>query len=125
APAALTNGVGTFNGPLNTAGTRTITATGTTDTSITGSTSVVVYGAATRLTVAATSSVPQYGTATVTVTAVDANGNAVRNNSDVVQLSSTDSAATVPAAAALSNGVGTFLVTLNSAGNQSIYAADT
>src|SRR5205823_413025 len=91
ASAALTNGVGTFNVTLNTAGTRTITATGTTDTSITGSTSVVVYGAATRLTVAATSSVPQYGTATVTVTAVDANGNAVRNNSDVVQLSSTDS----------------------------------
>lgn len=62
----------------------------------------------------------------VTVSAVDDHGNPVGGFSDAVHISSSDTAATLPADAALdsSTGVGTFAVTLNTAGNQTVTATD-
>src|SRR5205814_7367770 len=64
------------------------------------------------------------GTAfSVTVNAVDANWNVVNTN-DVVAISSSDTNATLPAAAALAAGTQTFSVTLNTAGTATITATD-
>jgi len=66
------------------------------------------------------------GTAgTVTVTAKDAGGNIATGYTGIVHLTSSDAAAILPANATLTNGVGSFSVTLKTAGTQSIIATDT
>jgi len=65
------------------------------------------------------------GTAgTVTVTALNANGTVNTGYTGTVQISSSDAQAVLPAAASLTNGTGTFTVTLKTAGTQSITATD-
>ncbi len=61
---------------------------------------------------------------TVTVTAQDASNNTVTDYAGVVQFSSTDGSAVLPANSALINGVGTFSVTLQTPGAQTITASD-
>src|SRR5262249_50661434 len=56
----------------------------------------------------------------LTVTALDAGGNLVQTYTGVVHLTSSDRDANLPADGALSGGVGTFSVTLNSIGTQSV-----
>ena len=66
------------------------------------------------------------GTAgTITVTAKDAYGNTATSYSDTVHFTSTDAQAGLPSDTGLTNGVGTFTVTLKTAGTQSIIVADT
>ncbi|MEP7286189.1 MAG: SBBP repeat-containing protein [Chloroflexota bacterium] len=66
------------------------------------------------------------GTAgTVTVQALDASNNATNNYTGTVHLTSSDLQAILPANATLTNGVGTFSVTLKTGGTQSITATDT
>ncbi|HEV3115484.1 MAG TPA: S53 family peptidase [Gemmataceae bacterium] len=63
----------------------------------------------------------------ITVSALDANGNTVTNYTGSVHFTSTDSAAALPADytfAAGDNGVHTFTATLKSAGNQTITVTD-
>ncbi|MDR3544991.1 MAG: hypothetical protein P4L30_04405, partial [Candidatus Limnocylindrales bacterium] len=60
---------------------------------------------------------------TVTVNAVDANWNVVAST-DVVAITSSDPAATLPASAALVAGTRTFGVTLNTAGSRTVTATD-
>ena len=60
----------------------------------------------------------------VTVTAMDAFNNIVTAYSGTVHFTSTDSQATLPADATLSNGTATFNVTLFSAGSQTVTATD-
>lgn len=61
----------------------------------------------------------------VTVTAKDAYGNTVTGYAGTVAITSSDSAAVLPANAGLSSGVGSFSVTLKTVGSQSITATDT
>jgi len=128
ANATLTSGVGTFSVTLNTVGSRTITATDTVTSSITGTqTGIVVNSsAATYLTVTGYISPTISGAShTVTVTAKDAAGNTATGYAGTVHLTSTDGAAVLGANATLTSGVGTFNVTLNTVGAQSITATDT
>jgi hypothetical protein len=60
-----------------------------------------------------------------TVTALDQNNNPTTGYTGTVQITSTDGAASLPADAMLTNGTGTFSVTFNTAGSQTITARDT
>ncbi|MGA2049184.1 MAG: putative Ig domain-containing protein [Terracidiphilus sp.] len=61
----------------------------------------------------------------VTVTAQDSDNNTVTGYAGTVHFTSSDSSASLPADATLTNGVGTFPVTLNATGNQAVTATDT
>jgi Putative Ig domain/Galactose oxidase, central domain len=91
-----------------------------------GSTTPPPPAIATHFSVTSNTSTPMGGTAfNVTVTALSASGQTATGYSGTVHITSTDSQAILPAASTLSNGVGTFSVTLKTAGNQTITAADT
>jgi probable HAF family extracellular repeat protein len=60
----------------------------------------------------------------VTVTALDANGNIVTGYGRTIQLTSSDGAADLPAGGTLTAGTGTFMVTLNTTGAQTVTATD-
>ncbi len=64
-------------------------------------------------------------TTSITVTALDASGNIVDFYSGKVHLSSSDPNAILTPDSSLTNGVGTFLVTLNTVGDQTVTATDT
>ncbi|HMF23721.1 MAG TPA: hypothetical protein VKG24_16555, partial [Pseudolabrys sp.] len=59
-----------------------------------------------------------------TVTALTASNNVATGYSGTVHFTSSDGAATLPANATLTNGVGTFSATLKTAGTQTIAATD-
>jgi len=61
----------------------------------------------------------------ITVTAKDASGNTATGYSGTAHLTSSDAAAILPANGTLTNGVGTFTVTLKTPGTQTITATDT
>jgi len=61
----------------------------------------------------------------VTVTARDPHGNVATGYSGTVHVTSTDGAAVLPANFTLVNGVGTFAVTFNTLGNQTLTITDT
>ena len=61
----------------------------------------------------------------VTVTAMDAYGNVVTGYAGTVAITSSDIQAVLPPNAVLTNGIGSFSVTLKTAGSQSITATDT
>ena len=60
----------------------------------------------------------------VTVSALETNGNLAIGYCGTVDFTSTDRQAILPAGTTLTNGTGTFSVTLNSAGSQTLTAAD-
>jgi hypothetical protein len=122
------NGTHTFSAILKTAGSQSITATDTTTGTITGTQSgITVNPAATSAYVVAgfpstvTAGVPGM----VTVTAQDAYGNITPAYTGMVHFTSSDAQAVLPADSTLSNGTGTFSVTLETASTQSITATDT
>src|SRR5439155_10735410 len=131
-----------FSVTLITAGSQTLTATDTDDPSKTANTSASVTvnpGAFVKLQLLAPGETAASGTGSgktgsptaqtagtafsVTVNAVDANWNVVNTN-DTVAISSSDTNATLPAAAALTAGTQTFSVTLNTGGTATITATD-
>jgi hypothetical protein len=120
-------GVHVFSVTLKTVGTRSVTATDSVSLA-TGSQNAIVVnpGSAMQLTVSGLPS--PYGagsTQSLTVTAKDAYGNTATGYTGTVQFSSSDPAAVLPANATLTNGVGTFSVTLRTAGTRSVTATDT
>ena len=128
ANAGLTNGVGSFSVTLKTAGSQTLTATDSVTSSITGSASVLVTAASDgglHLVVSAPGSAVAGSSFSVTVTCEDLYGNTVTSYSGIVHFSSSDSQAVLPANAGLTNGVGSFSVTLKTAGSQTLTATDT
>ncbi len=128
ANAGLTNGVGSFSVTLKTAGTQSITATDTVTSSIAGSQTgiAVTGGSALSFVVSGFANPVAAGTAgSVTVTAEDGYGNVVTGYAGTVAITSSDAQAVLPANAGLTNGVGSFSVTLKTAGTQSITATDT
>jgi DNA/RNA endonuclease YhcR with UshA esterase domain len=128
ANSTLTNGTGTFSATLNTAGSKTITATDKAKSTMKGSSGAITVSnlPATHFTVVSASSSATTGTAlSFTVTALDVNGKTVTGYSGTVQITSTDKSATLPPNSKLTNGVKTFSVTFNTAGSQTITATDT
>lgn len=125
--ATLTNGVGTFNARLGTAGAQTITATDTVDGLITGTSGSVSVAPAAADSFAV--SVPATATAgtpvTLTVTAEDQFGNTASNYAGTVDFTSSDSGAVLPADTTLTHGTGSFQATFASAGPQTVTVTDT
>jgi hypothetical protein len=125
--STVDNGTHTFAAYLLTAGTQTITATDTQTASVVGTeTGIVVNPAAARTFVvtAAPASITAGEGTTLTVTAYDAYGNVATGYGGTVHLTSSDGQAVLPADAPLSNGTGTFSVTLYTAGSQTVTATD-
>jgi hypothetical protein len=121
----LSNGVATFGATLTMAGTQTLTATDT--NSITGTSNGVAVSAAaaTHFAVSAPSSTTAGSPFRFTVTALDPFNNTATGYGGTVHFTSSDPQAVLPANATLTNGVGTFTVTLKTAGIQSLTATDT
>ncbi len=125
---AADNGVHTFSGTLDTAGTQSLTATDTVATTLTGTQAgIVVNPAATAtLTLSGYPSPVSAGTSNnFTVIARDRFGNTATNYTGTLHFTSSDAAATLPANSTLINGVGTFSATLDTVGTQSLTATDT
>jgi fibronectin-binding autotransporter adhesin len=113
ADATLTNGTGVFSATLNTAGVQVISATDAASPGITGTSGFITVSAtATQLAVAGPGSAVAGTPFLITVTAQDSNHNTATGYTGTVHLTSTDTHAVLPADATLTNGVGTFLVTL-------------
>src|SRR6266704_2095084 len=125
--STLSSGTGTFSATLKTAGSRTITATDTVSSSITGTSGAITVSpaAATHFTLAAPASATSGVAFSFTVTAQDQFNNAATGYSGTVHFSSSDGAATLPVDSTLSNGTGTFSATLKTAGSQTLTATDT
>jgi hypothetical protein len=127
ANSTLTNGVGTFSATLKTAGNQTFTATDTGNSGITVTTSSisVTPGPATHFMVSAPPSVTSGAPFNFTVTAQDQFGNTAGGYAGTVHFTSGDPQATLPADAALANGVGAFVTILRTVGIQTLTATDT
>src|SRR5208337_2936450 len=120
ANATLTDGVGSFTVTLKTAGTQSVTATDTVTTSIAGTETgiAVTPAAATHLAVAGAPGGTAGTGETLTVTAEDPYGNTDPSYTGTVQFTSSDAQAVLTANATLTDGVGSFTVTLKTAGTQ-------
>jgi hypothetical protein len=123
-------GVHTFTATLQTAGSQSLTATDTSNSSITGSATGITVTPSTAASLVL-SSVPTSATAgsgfTMTVTALDAYGNIATGFSGAVHFSSSDPQAMLPADysfTSIDQGVRNFSVTLQTAGSQSLTATD-
>jgi hypothetical protein len=123
--ASLIDGVGTFQAVFKTAGSQSITAKDMSNNSITGTQSGITVnaGSATRLVISGFPfSVTAGSSQSVTVTAQDQYGNTATSFLGTVTITSSDSKAVSSPPATLTNGVGSFNVTLETAGTQSITA---
>jgi hypothetical protein len=122
ANSPLVNGVGTFSATLNTSGNQTILATDTSNASINGSTGPLpVSGPATHFSITSAISVATRASILVGVNPLDASNNFSSGYNGTVHLTSSDRNAILPA-----NGGsgGSFQVTFETAGNQTITATD-
>jgi hypothetical protein len=126
---AADKGIHTFaNGEtLETAGSQTVTATDTQTSSITGTSNAdnVSPAAATHFDISLPATETAGAAATFTVTARDAFNNVATNYAGQIHFSSSDGAAILPPNSPLSNGVGTFSNTFETAGTQTLVASDT
>ena len=121
-------GIHIFTVTLETAGSQSVTATDTATNSLTGTQTgikVIAAGAASFVVSGFPSSTVAGVAHTVTVTAKDVANNTVTNYSGTVKITSSDGKAVLPVNGVLTNGVGTFSVTLETAGSQSFAATDT
>jgi len=112
---------------LTTAGYQTISANQTPGDTVNGNSSPirVTAGTATHFSVTVPAAATSGSPIGITVTALDAYGNTATGYTGTVGFTSSDSAASLPAGSTLTNGVGSFSVTLNTAGTQTITATDT
>ncbi len=134
-PAAYTfqasdHGAHVFLVTFATSGSQTVTATDTSDSSLTGSVTVNVNPAdvATQFAILVSRNVQVGQAASVEVVALDANNHVVTNYTGTVQLTSSDTGATLPAAytfQASDHGEHIFQVTFATSGSQSVTATDT
>src|SRR5439155_420196 len=122
ANSTLTNGAGTFSVTLKTSGNQTIAGTDMITNIMTRSSRNVNVTSdidAASLHDALPIANATAGTAfSVTVTAQDQFGNTVTNYAGTVHFTSSDGQAVLPADSTLTNGAGTFSVTLKTSGNQ-------
>ena len=126
--STLTSGTGTFSVTLKTAGSQTLTATDTATSSITGASAAITVSPAAASPLRRQRPPGSVAASTAfdfTVTALDPYNNTATAYAGTVQFTSTDASATLPANSTLTSGVGTFTVTLFSAGNRTVTATDT
>jgi Putative Ig domain len=122
----LTGGAGTFSVTFKTAGPQTIAVSA--GGSLTGNSGPITVkaNAATQFSVAPATFTTTIGAAfNFTVTALDALNNTATGYSGTVHFTSSDAQAALPGDSTLTNGVGTFSVTLKTSGSQTITATDT
>ncbi len=126
ANSPLTNGVGSFAGTFETAGSQTFTATDTVTSTIHGTSNNVTVSAAGTASLLVDVSSPAFvGLATVMhVNPIDPYGNPVSGYTGNLHFTSTDGAATLPADGAFTNGFYNN-VTFNTTGTQTVTATDT
>ena len=125
ANSTFSGGVGSFSVKFSAAGTKHVTVTDT-SSSITGTSgSVNVTQSTTHLSATAATTAAAGTSFVVTVKAVDGGGNVVTGYAGTVKLTSSDSAAALPANSTLSSGQHAFTVTLKTAGAQTVTAIDT
>jgi N-acetylneuraminic acid mutarotase len=117
------NGVAYFLGTLKTAGSYTLTAT-VGSYSATSAQLTVTPSSAIYFKVVAPATATTGSPFNVTVTALDAFGNTAAGYAGKVHFTSTDAQAILPADTTLTNGVGTFSITLKTGGSQTITAMD-
>jgi hypothetical protein len=126
---AADNGVHTFAATLQTVGTQSLTATDTVTSSITGSETGISVVLVNALRVTGFPSPTTAGASgTLTVSAIDSNGNVVTSYAGTVHFTSSDTLASLPANYTFTSsdkGVHTFTVTLKRAGTRSVTATDT
>ncbi len=102
-----------------------MTATDTTNSTITGSAVITVSSSATTHFVVTAPASETAGTSfQVTVTAEDSNNNTTAGYTGTVHFTSSDVQAGLPADTTLTNGTGIFTVTLKTSGTQTITATD-
>lgn len=124
--STLTNGELTFGVAMKLAGTQTITATDTVNSSITGTSSAILVnpGAPAHLTITAPSTIVGGTSFPFTVTVTDLFGNLPTNYSGTLHFTSSDAAAVLPADFAMTGATGSFNATLKTPGNQTITVSD-
>lgn len=106
-------------------GTQTVTAKDTAN-SLTGVANITVNPAAASSFAVTAPATATAGTAVnITVTAKDPFGNTATSYSGTVHFTSSDGSASLPANSTLTAGAGTFSVTFNTTGNQTVTATDT
>jgi hypothetical protein len=125
ADATLSDGVGTFQVTLKTAGTETVTATDTGNPDINAVSSGLVVTPAAASTFTFSTDTSGGTVVSITVTAKDAYGNVATDYAGFVHFSSGDPEATLPANAQLTNGTGVFTVIFNSLGDKTVTLTDT
>jgi hypothetical protein len=128
ANAPLSSGTGTFSLTFKTAAPgATIDATDTVTSALTGSSTPinVLPGAAARLAVTAANAVTIGIPFSIAVTAFDTSNNVATSYSGVLHFSSTDHQAVLPPDSKLTNGTGSFQVTLKTVTSSSVMVADT
>ena len=127
ANSTLTNGTGTFPAILKSITNTTITVADAVTPSIAGSSSPigVASNAPTHFAIVTPGTVTTRQSFGFAVTAQDVLNNVSAGYSGTVRFTSTDSQAHLPASSPVTNGVGNFSATLETAGNQTISTADT
>ncbi len=126
ADATLTGGVAFFAAALRTTGNQTLTATDTTNGSLSGTSAAITVGAAAanHFSVSAPALAITSSATAITVTARDPFNNTATGYTGTVRFTSTDSAAALPGNATLTNGVGVFSAAFLSLGGQTLTATD-
>ncbi len=124
--STLSSGQGTLSVTLITPGSQTVTVSDATNNLSTTANLTVTPPPATALSVAAPTTAVAGQAFTVTVTAKDSNGNTVTSYGGTVHFSSSDTSAGVvlPPNSTLTNGQGTFSITLVRGGPQTLTVSD-
>ncbi len=122
----LSGGTGSFSLTLKTAGTQTLTAADV-NTGISGISNMISVNpsAATQFTVVGPATAVAGLATTFSVTALDTYSNVATGYTGSVRITASDGQAVLPPNNTLTNGKGTFTVTLKTAGPQEVTATDT
>ena len=124
--SVLTNGAGTFSATLITAGTTSLSAVDTISNTITGSTNVIVIaGPTVQFLVATPTKMKARIPSDFSVTAQDQYGNTAVAYAGLVHFTGTDGSASLPVDSSLTNGLGVFSATMQTAGMQTLTGTDT
>jgi hypothetical protein len=122
----LTNGTGSFSATLKTSGSQTIKAADTVTASLTGTSSAInASTGATHFSINALAAANTRRSISIGVIALDASNNTSTGYNGTVHFASTDAAAILPANATLQTGSGSFQITLETPGSQTVTATDT
>jgi DNA-binding beta-propeller fold protein YncE len=126
---ALSGGLATFSTAALSVGSHSITAVFNANANFNGSTSAALTqqvnpGPAAHFVAAASGSVVAGTAFNLTVTAEDSFNDVATGYTGTVHFTSSDGQATLPADGTLTNGIGTFSVTLKTSGSQTLTATD-